>query len=65
MSRAIDVALISALAFVILAKLMGIPAEIGVPAVFAGAVANGWRSTRPQRERAPNATQAKHIGEND
>ncbi len=65
MSRAIDVALISAFALVILFKLMGIPAEIGVPAALAGAVANGWRAARPQPEKAAKAPQAKPFRENE
>lgn len=52
--RAIDVALISALALVALAKLAGVPPAIGLPAAFAIAIANGWRLLeRPSPARRP------------
>jgi hypothetical protein len=52
MDRAIDVALISAFLLLVLAKLLGVPTEIGVPAAFAGGIANGWRLlSQPTPER--------------
>lgn len=46
MDRAVDVALISSFALLLLAKLLSVPVEIGVPAALAAAIANGARVLR-------------------
>ena len=61
MSRAIDVALISVFALLVVAKLLSLPPEIGIPAAFAGGIANGWRLLSQDRgARHPDPDRDRH-----
>jgi hypothetical protein len=56
MRLAIDVALISTMALLVLAKVLSVPVEIGIPFALAGGIANGWRllSRKPEGSKVPS-----------